>query len=163
MLSTLRVIKADAVALDRHWEFLRERLLIVKTRTNNPEIGREANRIRWQPIQMRAAIMRGLMGQSTVEMFFVLAPDDEIRGFFVTTRNVDEFLGIPMDFFIWVTWTDGTFDVADHCEPEIVKLARERGCACIKGMTSREGYVRRLKGKGYYIEYVNVRKDLVNE
>jgi hypothetical protein len=179
-VQTLRVIKVvNAEMLKAHWLFLREKLLIIKNNAARPELrdriaARKSGaplvstrgRARWIPEQIRFAVLRGLVGQSSCEMFWSVGPDetgqDVIKGFIVTTCDPDPFMQVPLDFFIWLAWA-GEPGVVAASDAQVDALARERGCTGIEHMSPRMGWHRRLAKTGMALKHVVYRKELFGE
>ena len=180
VIQQLRVIKVvNAAMLNAHWPFLREKLLIIKKNAALPELrdriaARKSGipltstrgRARWIPEQIRFAILRGIVGQSSCEMFWSVGPDemgqDVIKGFIVTTCDPDPFMQVPLDFFIWLAWA-GEPGVVEASNAQIEVLARERGCTGIEHMSPRMGWHRRLAKTGMALKHVVYRKELFGE
>jgi hypothetical protein len=172
----LRTIKADMAALKAHWPWLREKLLIIKRNNEYPDARDRPHgqpkgdlvvrgRTRWTPEQVRFEIMRGIGGQSSVELFFFVGPDfegrdDEIKGFTVSTCNMDPFLHCPVDFVAWLGWLAYP-GLTAAIERRLEDLARERGCTAMEHSSPREGWSKWSRWLGYNLKYVTWRKELV--
>jgi hypothetical protein len=179
-IQTLRVVKVESAAMLRaHWPFIREKLLIIKNNAARPQLrdriaARKSGapltstrgRARWIPEQIRFAVLRGLVGQSSCEMFWSVGPDDTgqdvIKGFMVTTCDPDPFMQVPLDFFIWLAWS-GERGVVEAADAQIEALARERGCTGIEHMSPRMGWHRRLARQDFALKHVVYRKELFGE
>lgn len=173
----LRVIKADTDALKAHWPWLREKLVLIKRNTEFPEARQRPfgvpqgemlvkGRIRWIPEQVRFSIMRGILKQNSVELFLFVGPDyagrdDEIKGFAITTCDIDPFLNIPIDFVGWLGWCKPEPRMAEAIEMRLEDLARERGCTGMEHTSARMGWGRRGAKLGYQLKWVIWRKELV--
>ena len=173
----LRVIRADVAALTAHWPWLRQKLLVIKRNTEFPEAKQRPfgepkgemlvkGRIRWIPEQVRHAIMRGILKQNSVELFFFVGPDyagrdDEIKGFAITTCDLDPFLQAPVDFIGWLGWCKPEPRMAEAIEMRLEDLARERGCTGMEHTSARMGWSRRTSKLGYRLKWVIWRKELV--
>ena len=176
-VSDLRTIKADMNALKAHWPWLREKLLIIKRNNEYPDAKDRPHgqpqgecmvrgRCRWIPEQIRFEIMRGILNQTSTELFFFVGSDfesrnDEIKGFAVTTCNVDPFLHIPADFVAWLGWSS-SWRITDEIRVRLEDLGRERGCTATEHMSPRTGWAAKRWAKvGYFLKYVVWRKELV--
>jgi hypothetical protein len=174
-LYPLRAVKvADKAMLDRHWPFLRHKLLLIRARVERPSWAEfyrfrkdpaaivSRMRARWIPEQVRFAVLRGLVGNSpsSTEMFFFVEGQNEIvRGFIITTCDPDPFTQVPMDLFVWLGWTD-TPGLLERADPLVDALARERGCSGVEFMSSRATFMRRLSNIGYRMKFMILRKEL---
>lgn len=148
-----RVVKvATKLVLDAHWPYIRRGLCEIKDKIGQAKP-------RWEPEHIRFAILRGHAGQSSTELFLILAELDEVIGFFITTTDLDPFFNIPLDFHVWFTWSHQPH-IVEAIEPEIQKLARERGCTGVEGISPRSAWRKRLQPLGYYIKHIVWRKDL---
>lgn len=172
---SLRVVKADMNALKAHWPWLRDKLLLIKRNTEYPKLrdrlpwkerGEMAvrGRIRWIPEQIRFAIMQGIFGKNSVELFFFVGPDfegrdDEIKAFVITTCDSDPFLHVPVDFIGWLGWSKYPH-LMEQVDVRLEDLARERGCTGIEHTTAREGWGRRTARWGYKKKWTIWRKEL---
>lgn len=179
LVPTCTLVKADAAALQAHWPWLRQRLLEVKATNEYPKVGsrrqvdREAlatsygqsGRCRWTPEQIRWTILRGLHGQTTVELFYAVDEREwyeaQLRGFVVTTCDPDPLVGVPLDFKIWLLWAD-SHEVLFDTYRRIDELARERGCTAVEHSSPRVGWMRRQRDYGdWRLKYITWRKDLI--
>ena len=171
----LRALKvADRATLDAHWPFLRRKLLIIRARTerptwsewfryrNNPDAVISRMRARWIPEQVRGAIMRGFSPNtpsSTELFFFVEGQNQAVRAFIITTSDPDPFTQVPLDFFVWLGWTE-TPGLIERADPLVEALARERCCTAVEFMTSRQSFVTRMWKLGYRIKFLILRREL---
>lgn len=148
------IVKAKDVAeLRAHWAWVEKRLKVIKHRDKSNE--------GWQPAHVREAIMRGFAGQSTVELYYLVAKDNSLEGFVVTTVYSDPYTQIPESLVIWLAW--GVSELIDHHMPFFTKTARDRFLNRLEFISGRKGW---LKGKaasrGFTIKARVYSKDLRN-
>ncbi len=94
----------------------------------------------WLAEHVRLDIQRGLVGQCGTECFLAhygprfvkTAPrtyehegTHQVRGFLVTTAQIDPFVNLPLRWFVWMGVLDSDTFVA--LMPEFERLAKERG------------------------------------
>jgi hypothetical protein len=129
----------DVNALRMHWPWVEERLKIVKHRDVSAE--------GWQPAHVREAILRGFTGQSTVELFFLIAMDNSIEGFVVTTVYADPYTQLPESLVIWIGW--GNSQLIEHHLPFFTKLASDRFLNRLEFVSGRRGWLNPKKAAAH--------------
>lgn len=139
-----QLVKADADMLQKLWfSVVRPGLLAIKAK--NPRL------TRWEPEHVRAHLEAGLRGLMLCELHLIVRADKPTPvGFIVLKLYNDEFLQVPMALYTWITYsTDpaGTLPITEAVE----KRARELGVRAVQGMTSRIGWARRLRKRGYRV------------
>jgi hypothetical protein len=135
---------AQANDLLVHWPFMREGLLSIKQR-----LGTHSH---WEPVNIYNALVKG-----TANLFLV-ERGERVVGFFVTTLQVDPFLGVPMSLFVWIAYSvDGGVEEG-HAFLE--GYARTCGVEYIEALTARKGLVKRMQKFGWGLAMYIIRKDL---
>lgn len=151
--------RIDARALEAHWPWIRERVLIItkKIRLAYKKRGLEGPP-NGTPEQIRQVILMGLANQNTVEAWFVLDWDAAIRGFFTTTAPFDEFLRVQLVLYVWHAW--GEPGVMAQVESLVEKEARRRGMLAVEHESSRMEWAARHRKDGYRLARMTWRKEL---
>jgi hypothetical protein len=138
-----QIVRCDGAMLARYWPFLEEKLLIIKHKTDvaQRKAGLTQSQVTWTPQQIRFAVLKGLIGQNTVELYLVME-GAEVLGFFVTSCPPDEFLQVPLVLHLWIAWS-GKPRLLEQCEPFLKELKRQRHCMVIQHTSGRQGWLRR--------------------
>jgi len=152
----INLVKADQAALLAHWPFLRKKLLSLtaKFQRKAPNAA-----MRWVPEQVRFEIMKGLHGNGPVELFLALGADDEIKGYAITSCQMDPFRNVPLDLHVWLlsTWYP---KVLESAIDQLVAIAKERGCTALEYTSPFDGWARRGQKLGFQMKFVVWRKEI---
>jgi hypothetical protein len=138
-----QIVRCDGAMLAEHWPFIRSKLLEVKRKTDHAQkkAGLTEAATMWLPEHIRIAIIKGLIGQNTCELYLVFEAG-KVAGFFVTSCPPDEFLQVPLILHLWIAWS-GSPRLLERCEPFLKELKRQRGCVVIQHTSGRQGWLRR--------------------
>jgi GNAT superfamily N-acetyltransferase len=132
-----KLIRVDAPTLYAHWPWLERKLSRMKKKDQSGE--------RWTPAHVREGVLKGITGQSTVELYFSVEADGEISGFMVTYVKIDNFIGLPCALFVWFLYAnDG---LIQRFLPALEEMARRRYLRQVEFCSTRRGWLR-LAGKG---------------
>lgn len=146
--------EADADALKKLWpNFILPGLRKVKAK--NPRLAR------WEPEHIRAHLEAGLRGMMFCKLYVITRVDSpNPLGFAVLKLYNDEFLGVPMALYAWVTYCIDP-RATDWAIGATEKLAAEMGVRAVGGMTQRIAYIRRLSRRGYRVIGYLLEKEIV--
>jgi hypothetical protein len=181
-LPIIRVVKADAASLHAHWPMVRRHLVKLKQKfaVRCPHVP-----INWIPEHFRFEAIKNIQGgfdASPIELFFACGheegeTEETIQGFFITTREFDPALHLPLDLLIWIAIAWRPY-VLEASLVQADSIARARGCIGIKHMSPflawgkrqrkmmarmREVYGQELAGQDWHMQYVVWRRSLLPE
>lgn len=116
----------------------------------------------WLPEHVRMAILAGLAGRNTVELYFVVDPargEENVLGFFIVSSQPDEFAQVPLVMTVWMVWArPGHGYLVDMLLPYVERLAIERGCVELQHVSGRMGHMR--KPRGFRVSQYVYRKEV---
>lgn len=144
---------ADMKMLNEVWPYVRARLAAIKKKDKTSR--------HWIPEHVRNEIQKGLVGQSTTELYVGVDDSKVLHGFIVTQVCLDPFINVPMTLWVWFAWLNN--EMIDRFTPYLENLARERGLTQIEFDTGRFGWagaIRKLKTSGFYMTRMQYRRDV---
>lgn len=146
--------KLDAKALEVLWPtFIFPGLLRIKEKDKHSG--------HWIPEHVRSLIDRGHLGQLFCECHLIVpVSDTKPVGFVVLRLYNDEFINVPDTLFVWLTYCIDP-RALKYILPLGEKRAREIGVTYVQGITSRMGWLRRLKRYGYEMHQMIIRKQVL--
>lgn len=150
------VLHAPFDAMVSCWPYIRAGLKVIKAKDK-----RSGN---WTTEHVRAMLEAGYKGQNTIDLWMIYQTDGVPVGFVITSVGPDIHFNVPLGLFIWITYLEpehhGAFDMTLR---EFEQIARQRGLRYVEGMSSRAGWDRRLKRRGYDTHMVLYRKNVWGE
>jgi hypothetical protein len=159
------IVRADGEALRSHWKWLCAGLETVKAKAlaSQRKQGLTRSYTVWLPAHIRVAIIKGLMGQSTVELYLVNSRGRDADGFFITSCPFDEFIQVQLTLFLWIAYSEKA-GLLEKCEPFLDKLAEDRGVLAIEHVSGRMAWGRRMQtcgnGRRWRLSQLIWRKEL---
>jgi hypothetical protein len=138
------LVLCDAQLLKDSWKFIRKGLLRIKDKDKRSG--------QWIPEHVRQRIEAGLAGRIFCEAYLCVDSDSNPVGFCVVTCGPDEFVGVPLSLFMWITYCQKPMrDVLPQVMPTLIKRRDELGLRYIDGVSSRWGWMKELARNGFRV------------
>ncbi len=153
---TYTLLLCDREAVKKFWpQFIRPGLMRIKEKDKRSG--------HWEPEHVMQRLQAGFNNQILCECYLIVQSNTPNPvGFTITQVYNDEYIGVPLYLYNWITWCENAplYKVLPHVMPKLEKRAAELGLRGVQGITSRLQWMRRLRGLGYHIHQVIIRKDI---
>ena len=139
------------------WGFVRHGLLAVKRKAKGAIV--------WHPEHLRLALEKGFTREPGGAELWLACSSGTPVAFVITTPEYDPFLNLPMSLYVWISYHDPLVrsDAVPKLEAVIEEVARARGFASLRCMTTRKGLLPRLAPFGWRQVLVVLEKPLYEE
>jgi len=151
---TYSLVLCDLPLLKASWPLIRRGLLKIKHKDKRSGT--------WTPEHVRQRIEAGLANRIFCECYLCIEDESRPVGFCVVTGGPDEFIGVPLTLFMWITYCEKPMKkVMPQVMPTLEARALELGLKYIDGVSSRLGWGMVLSRHGFVTHQVIYRKELV--
>lgn len=144
---TYSLVLCDAPLLKASWPFIRRGLLKIKKKDKRSG--------QWIPEHVRQRIEAGFAGRIFCECYLCIEDDGERQrpvGMCVVTSYPDEFVGVPLSLFMWITYCEKPMrKVLPQVMPTLIRRRDELGLRFIDGVSSRFGWMKELSRNGFRV------------
>jgi hypothetical protein len=139
-----RLVLCNAELVKDSWPYINRGLLRIKQKDKRSG--------QWIPEHVRQRIEAGLVGRIFCECYLCVDESSNPVGFCVVTSGPDEFVGVPLSLFMWITYCTAPMDkVLPAVMPTLLQRKRELGLRYIDGVSSRFGWMKNLTKQGFRI------------
>lgn len=140
---TYRLVFCNKDLLKASWPFINRGLQRIKEKDKRSG--------QWIPEHVRQRIEAGLTGRIFCEAYLCMEGEEPV-GFCVVTCGPDEFVGVPLSLFMWITYcTAPMAKVLPQVMPALIQRRDDLGLRFIDGVSSRWGWMKQLTRHGFRV------------
>ena len=138
------LVLCDAELLKASWSFIRRGLQTIKAKDKRSG--------QWIPEHVRQRIEAGMNGRIFCECYLCVEDGGKPVGFCVLTCGTDEFVGVPLSLFMWITYCTAPMSkVMPQVMPTLIKRRDDLGLRYLDGISSRWGWMKELARHGFRV------------